>query len=71
MLQICLRVKEDHKSWYLNSGCSRHMTRERSMFLTVTMKEEGNVGFGGTRMARSLDQELLLTLRSLLIMCGY
>jgi len=41
------------------------------MFLTVTMKEEGNVGFGGTRMARSLDQELLLTLRSLLIMCGY
>jgi len=24
--EICLRVKEDHKSWYLDSGCSRHMT---------------------------------------------
>ena len=20
--EICLRVKEDHKSWYLDSGCS-------------------------------------------------
>jgi len=49
MLQICLRVKEDHKSWYLDSGCSRHMTEEMSMFLTLTMKEGGTAGFGGNQ----------------------
>jgi hypothetical protein len=24
--KICLRVKEKQRSWYLDSGCSRHMT---------------------------------------------
>jgi len=47
MLQICLRAKEKHKSWYLDSGCSRHMTGEKSMLLTLAMKEGGNVKFGG------------------------
>jgi len=42
MLQISLRAKEKHKSWYLESGCSRHMTGEKSIFLTLAMKEGGN-----------------------------
>ena len=45
MLQICLRGVEKLKSWYLESGCSQHMTGERFMFLTLTMKEGGIVGF--------------------------
>jgi hypothetical protein len=47
MLQICLRAKEKQRSWYIDSGCSRHMTGEKSMFLTLTMKEGGNGKFGG------------------------
>jgi len=47
-----LRVKEDHKRWYLDSGCSRHMTGEKSMFLTLTMKEGGTVGFGGNQSGK-------------------
>jgi len=49
MLQIGLRVKEEHKSWYLDSGCSRHMTGEKSMFLTLKMKEGGTMEFGGNQ----------------------
>jgi len=52
MLQICLRAKEKHKSWYLDSGCSRHMTGEKSMFLTLAMKEGGNVKFGGNQFGK-------------------
>jgi len=48
----CLRAKEKQKSWYLDSGCSRHMTREKSMFLTLTMKEGGNVKFGGNQSGK-------------------
>jgi len=52
MLQICLRVKEKKRSWYLDSGCSRHMKWEKSMFLTLTMKEGGDVKFGGNQTGK-------------------
>ena len=47
--EICLRLKEDHMSWYLDNGCLGHMTGEMSMFLTLTMKEGGIVGFRGNQ----------------------
>jgi len=59
MLQICLRAKEKHKSWYLDSGCSRHMTGEKSMFLTLAMKEGGNVKFGGNQSGKIIGTETI------------
>jgi len=50
--EVCLRGSKKQKSWYLDSGCSRHMTGERSMFLTLTMKEGGTVGFGGNQTGK-------------------
>ena len=32
--------------WYLNSGCSRHMTGDRSLFKVFESKKGGNVTFG-------------------------
>ena len=32
--------------WYLDSGCSRHMTRDRSLFKVFESKNGGNVTFG-------------------------
>jgi len=52
ILQICLRAKEKQKSWYLDSSCSRHMTGEKSMFLTLTTKEGGKVKFGGNQSGK-------------------
>jgi len=52
ILEKCLKAKEKQKSWYLDSGCSRHMTGEKSMFLTLTMKEGGNVKFGGNKSGK-------------------
>lgn len=46
MLQICLRGEAKHQTWYLDSGCSCHMIGEKLMFQTLTLKEEGNMGFG-------------------------
>jgi len=50
--EICLRVKEKQRSWYVDSGCSRHMTREKSMFPTLTMKEGEDVKFGGNQTSK-------------------
>ena len=32
--------------WYLDSGCSRHMTGDKSLFKSLKEKEDGYVTFG-------------------------
>ena len=34
------------KPWYLNSGCSRHMTGDKNLFQELDRKRSGNVTFG-------------------------
>src|SRR3954468_2295142 len=54
MLQISLTAKRSkHKmSWYLDSGCSRHMTGRRSMFQDLVLKPGGEVKFGGDQKGK-------------------
>src|SRR4051812_9655770 len=49
MLQISLATKKikHNMSWYLDSGCSRHMTGKKSMFQDLMLKSIGEVKFGG------------------------
>ncbi|XP_045809814.1 uncharacterized protein LOC123904167 [Trifolium pratense] len=39
------------KPWYLDSGCSRHMTGDRQSFLSFDKKEGGTVTFGNNEKA--------------------
>ncbi|CAJ2654631.1 unnamed protein product [Trifolium pratense] len=39
-------------SWYLDSGCSRHMTGDKRLFSKLTLKEGGSVGFGGNQKGK-------------------
>ena len=52
MLQVCLKGRKKQHSWYLDSGCSRHMTGDRSMFQTLSMQQGGSVGFGGNQKGK-------------------
>jgi len=45
-------AKEKQRSWYLDNGCSRHMTGEKYMFLPLTMKDGGSVRFGGNQSGK-------------------
>ena len=49
--EVCFMIKSAFKVmdtclWYLDSGCSRHMTRDRSLFKVFESKKGGNVTFG-------------------------
>ena len=49
--EVCFMMKSTFKVmdtclWYLDSGCSRHMTRDRSLFKVFESKKGGNVTFG-------------------------
>ena len=49
--EVCFMMKSAFKVtgtclWYLDSGCSRHMTEDRSLFKVFESKKGGNVTFG-------------------------
>ena len=49
--EACFMMKSTFKVmdtclWYLNSGCSRHMIGDRSLFKVFESKKGGNVTFG-------------------------
>ena len=49
--EVCFMMKSAFKVmdmclWYLDSGCSRHMTGDRSLFKVFKSKKGGNVTFG-------------------------
>ena len=52
MLQMSLVARSRHHSWYLDSGCSRHMTGKRSMFQSLELKAGGSVKFGGNQKGK-------------------
>src|ERR1044072_7315015 len=52
MLQISLAAPLKHQSWYLDSGCSRHMTGGRHMVQELELKPGGVVGFGGNHKGK-------------------
>ena len=63
MLQTSLTAQLKHQSWYLDSGCPRHMTCGRSMFQDLELKPEGFVGFGGNQKEKiipSINNVLLV-----------
>ena len=41
-----MRAKARKNMWYLDSGCSHHMTGERAMFSSISPKDGGYVTFG-------------------------
>ena len=45
-MQVCLKsIHKKEKKWYLDSGCSRHMTGKKSWFKNLRPKDGGIVKF--------------------------
>ena len=55
--KVCFMMKSAFKVmdtclWYLDSGCSRHMTGDRSLFKVFESKKGGNATFGDGRKSQ-------------------
>ena len=51
IVHTVVRASESH-SWYLDSGCSHHMTGNKSLFTSFTEFDGGNVTFRDGNVAR-------------------
>lgn len=49
---MSLAARSRHQSWYLYSGCSRHMTGRKSMFQSLEHRDGGSVKFGGNQKGK-------------------
>jgi hypothetical protein len=43
---VTLQVKQKKHGWYVDSGCSKHMTGNRYKFLTLREERDGSISFG-------------------------
>ena len=50
--EVCLKTQHKEGVWYLDSGCSRHMTGDKTMFSTITPKDGGYVTFGDDKKGK-------------------
>jgi len=44
------------QQWYLDSGCSKHMTGDKSKFLSISFKKEGHVAYGDNNKGKILGR---------------
>ncbi|KAK2436266.1 bromodomain-containing protein [Trifolium repens] len=49
--EVCTQRRKE-SSWYLDSGCSRHMIGDKLLFHTLNQQEGGTVGFGGNQKGK-------------------
>ena len=49
-------MEESKQLWYLDSGCSKHMTGDKSKFLSISFKQEGHVTYGDNNKGRILGK---------------
>jgi hypothetical protein len=49
---LALYAKNQENQWYIDSGCSKHMTGDKSKFEFLTEEKGGNVTFGNNAPAR-------------------
>jgi hypothetical protein len=43
---LTLQDKQKKRGWYVDNGCSKHMTGDRDMFLTLRKERDGSISFG-------------------------
>jgi len=48
-------VRGGNQLWYVDSGCSRHMTGDRSNFLSLTAFDGGSVAFQNGKSETIVD----------------
>ena len=65
--EVCIMMKSAFKVmdtclWCLDSGCSRHMTGDRSLFKVFESKKGCNVTFGDGRKSQIKGKEIIFLL---------
>jgi hypothetical protein len=53
---VALQAKQKKHGWYVDSGCSKHMTGDRDKFLTLRKERNGSVSFGNDNSTKIIGE---------------
>jgi hypothetical protein len=56
---IALIVKQKKHDWYVDSGCSKHMTGDRNKFLILRKERDGSVSFENDDLAKIIGKGIV------------
>jgi hypothetical protein len=51
-----LQAKHKKHGWYIDSGCSKHMTGDKNKFLTLRKEKNGSVSFGNDNSSKIIGE---------------
>jgi hypothetical protein len=54
---LVLSDQRQKNPWYIDNGCSKHMTGDKSKFLSLSESKSGNVTFGNDAQEKSKVKE--------------
>ena len=71
---MCMTTTIENK-WYMDNGCSGHMTDEKNLFLDFTPKDGGSVMFGDNAKGKVVGRGIVkqphsTTIRNVLLVDG-
>ena len=49
---LVLSAQKPKDPWYIDSGCSKHMTTDKDKFLSISESKTGNVTFGNDELVK-------------------
>jgi hypothetical protein len=53
---LALHAQSNTSQWYIDSGCSKHMTGDQNIFLTLKKTKGGNVMFGNDNSTKIIGK---------------
>jgi hypothetical protein len=56
---LTLQSKKKKCCWYVDSGCSKHMTIDKYMFLTLIKETDGSVSFGNDDSSKIIGKGIV------------
>ena len=56
---FALQAQNKRNQWYIDSGCSKHMTGDRNMFITLKKEKKGSVTFGNDNSAKIIGKGIV------------
>jgi hypothetical protein len=59
--EFSLTLQAQHKKsgWYVDSGCSKHMTGDKNKFLTLKKEQDGSISFGNDNSTKIVGRDTL------------
>jgi hypothetical protein len=53
---LSLQAQHKKSGWYVDNGCSKHMTGDKNMFLTLKKERDGSVSFGNDNSTKIIGR---------------